>query len=882
MKELSIKFNAPAEDSLYGWEHHSIPLANAYMGVNLFGGVATERMQITENSLCNSPSRYLQNHYSAGLMNFAEVYIDFPHDFSKVKNYRRTLSFNTAVANIDYDFGGVHYSRECFGSYPDKVFATKLSASEKGALSFTLRVVSPDNCDWLVDENDGKGKHGKCTACGDTITQSGIAEAYGIVFEGIYKVVSDGDVHCDGEKITVTASTESVIYMTVGTNYKLCEEVFLRPDREKLDGFPHPHERLAKAICDAVNKGYESIKKTHLADYKALFDRLEVDFGGTDTELDNATLIKKYAQGDKDPHLEELCYQMGRYVMIVSSRDGCLPPNLQAIWNCYDIPPWSSFYAYNINVQMNYWPVFSSNLAECFKSFEQFNRARKAAGQKIARDFTIATFPDAPKKGDDGYGVALRSGSPYYVGGFARHTGPGCIGFTTQLYWDYYEFTKDKNILKNDVYPVIEGAARFYANFVEKQPDGTYLCRESASPEQLSGDKHYRTVGCAFDQQFIYDNNRAYLKASEILGDDPVVDKELVKLVKEQIDHYDPVQVGYSGHIKEYREEKWYSDIGEPFHRHISQLMGAAPCTFINSNTPAWQDAVTVSLRGRGETFVGWGAMHRMMLWARAQNGAMCEHIMDKLICENVFPNLWTGHNPDECFQIDAVFGLNAGINEMLLQSHEGYLNVLPALPKRWKNGSINGIKARGDHTVGIFWKDGCLAKLTVIAGESGKLLIKYPTACGKSVKITSSDRSRVEKSIVAEDIIGFDAVAGNTYTLEGFEHFEVTQSVRNFVADRYNDDAILSWEATEDACYNVYRAYESSPTYELIAENIRDISYRDRERNGRQATYKVVSRAKGKLCDRGVFLTVIPNGEEYKEVKGFGMGPGKFIKNNW
>lgn len=888
MKNLSMTFYKPAEDSLYGWEHHSFPMANAHMGVNLFGGVPTERMQITENSLFNAPSRYLQNHYSAGLMNFAEVYLDFEHKFEDVENYVRTLSLNTATANIDYDCDGVHYSRESFGSYPDNIWVNKLTASKKGALSFTLRVVSPDNCDFLVDENDGLGRHGTVSASGDTVTQSGHADAYGIDFEGLYKIVTDGKLSDDGEKIFVSDASEAVLYMVVGTNYKLDEEVFMRePNKDKLKGFPHPHERLEKALSDAVKKGYDEIKKTHLADYTALFDRLELDLGGTDEGLDNDTLLKDYANGIKNPRIEELCYQMGRYVLIVSSRSGCLPPNLQAIWNCYAIPPWQGFYAYNINVQMNYWSVFSANLAECFKSFEEFNRARMKSGKKIAREFTQKTFPSKAPLSDGDYGIALRSGSPYFIGGFGGHTGPGSIGFTNQLYWDYYMFTMDREILKNEVYPLIKGATKFYSNFVEKQPDGTYLCRESASPEQCEGwaenGKYHRTVGCAFDQQFIYDNNRAFLLASEILGDDPIVDKELVKTVKEQIDHYDPVQVGYSGQIKEYREENWYSDIGQPFHRHLSQLMAAAPGTQINSNTPAWLDAVVCSLRGRGMSFVGWGLMHRLSLWARAQNEAMCEHVLDKLISENVFPNLWTGHNPDECFQIDAALGLTAGINEALLQSHEGYLNLLPALPRRWKNGSIKGIKARGNYTVDIYWKDSCLEKAYITPAFSGITKIKYPTICADTVKITDKNGAEVKFEKIAEDIISFEAESGNTYMLVGAPDFVRTASVQYIEASRLDGGkGLVVWIPSESAKYYVYRAFESEPCYTLIADGITALSYIDKERNGRQATYKVVSKAEGKFFDKGVCKTVPPDGVEIKEVKGFGMGPGEFVKNNW
>ena len=887
-KPIRIWFDSPAEDNDYSWERMSFPMGNGHMGVNLFGGIETERMQITENSLANKPTKWLGHHWCSGMMNFAELYFDFPHKTELVTGYKRTLSLDTAIATVEYDYNGVHFTRETFGSYPDNVWAVRLTASQKGALSFTMRPVSPHNCDYLVEIGDNLGKHGVCKTFGDTVIQSGEADCFHVKFEGIYKVKNFGGALKEGDgTVTVENADSAEIYISVGTSYKLCEEVFASDSRDRLKDFPHPHEKVLSSVEEAYAKGYDLVKETHLKDYTGYFNRVEVDFGGSVPTESMDVFKRNYSDGkDKNAYLDELVYHMGRYVMLCTSREGCLPPNLQGIWNCFNIPPWTSGYWYNINIQMNYWSVFSENLPEMFKPYEEFNRVRLKALQNVATNYIKANFPEKHTEGQgmDGWTVGTAN-NPYYVSGPGGHSGPGQSGLTSKAYWDYYDFTRDKEILKKYVYPMLEGAARFYSKFVEKMPDGKYLCTMSASPEQHHNGKPYQTVGCGFDQQMMYENNRDFLEAAEILGDDEIVDKELVKSVKEQIEHYDPVQIGYSGQIKEFREEKYYGEIGEKGHRHISHLTGTAPGTLVNYKTPAWLDGAARALEGRGETFVGWGNIHRAYVWARCGNEKMCEHIFDKFISNNVYPNLLAGHNPNECFQVEAVLAVTGAMNETILQSHEGCLHALPALPEKWRNGSVKGILARGNYEVDLSWRNHSLTEMTVHARENGVCKVLYPTVTEDTVKVKDELGNKVDFEKLLDGMIAFNAEKGKSYTISGMPEFELTDAPKDLVCIAEGNDSVrLTWTPSDDknAVYTVLRAYESSPVYETVASGLNSCEYTDKGRNGRQTTYKIVAECSDKKQSKGITKTVIPFGEEEKEEIGFGKGAGTFRPNCW
>ena len=712
---MELWYRKPAPDTTAGWESCALPLGCGYLGAKVFGGIGTERIQITENSLANP--------YRPGLNNFAETYIDFPH--RGVKNYRRSLSLDDAVARVEYDCGEVRYTREYFASYPDRVLVMRFTASEPGCLSFTLRPEIPYICDYHSEPGDGMGKSGQITAAGNTIRLTGQMAYYQINFEGQYRVLPEGgSVVQEGKTLRVTGADSTLVLLAVGTNYHMTPEVFLRPVKEKLNSEEFPRERVEAILDAAQEKSYQELLERHLSDYRALYSRVSLSLGDQAVpKHPTDQLLRRHKRGARVPYLEALYFQYGRYLLIASSRQGCLPANLQGIWNVHNDSPWSAGYWHNINQQMNYWPAFPTNLAELFTSYSDFNEAFRPAAERKADEYLeqIGDQNIVPVgTGENGW-IIGPGVWPYDLEGLnpESHSGPGTGAFTALLFWDYYDFTRDRNVLEQHAYPALLGMAKFLSHvLVEK--DGHLLASPSASPEQQIKGKYYHTIGCAFDQQMIYENAKRTLQAAEILGKaDGFLDR-----LRDTLDRLDPVQIGASGQIKEFREERKYGEIGERRHRHISQLVGLYPGTLINTKTPAWMKAAKRTLRLRGDRSTGWAMAHRLNAWARTGDGNHAYHLFHLLLKRGTLPNLWDTHPP---FQIDGNFGGTSGVAEMLLQSHEGCIRPLAALPRRWKKGRFRGLVARGNFVIDAAWRDHHLTELKIRSRAGEPCIVEYP-----------------------------------------------------------------------------------------------------------------------------------------------------------
>ncbi len=843
-KTLRMWYDEPAPDSDEGWENWSIPLGNGYMGANVFGLTDTERIQITEVSLVDP--------YPYGVNNFAEVYVDFGHSFDNVTNYSRELVLNTSTSNVSYDYDGTTYTRQYFTSYPDKVMVMKFAASNTGKLDFTLRPTIPYLCEYRETEGDGKGKSGTVTADGDTITLSGNMEYYDIDFEGQFKVIPIGGTLTtnDDGTITVSGADSAVVIVAVGTNYVLNSTAFTASVKQKTEGNPHPHEKVTQYINDAAAKTYDELYSNHQTDYRELFARTVVDLGGIEPDCTTDILLSNYKNDTyiSSPqellYLEELYFQYGRYLLISSSRKGTLPGNLQGIWNVYDEPPWTAGYWHNINIQMNYWPAFNTNLAELFESYADLNKAfREAAESNADKYLQEIGAENIAELGTGENGWAVGTGvSPFTVEKpqALGHSGPGTGGLTTKLFWDYYDYTRSLEVLEETTYPTLLGMDKFL-NKVLVEQDGKLLASPSASPEQcINGvyPNYYHTVGCMFDQQMIYENHADTIKAAEILG---ITDEVAVEIAKEQIDLLDPVAVGYSGHIKEYREENYYGEIGQYEHRHVSQLVGLYPGQSINSSTPAWLDAAKVTLTERGDGSSGWSYAHRANLWARTYEGNMAYDQFQKALKECTLTNLWDNHPP---FQIDGNYGNTAVVAEMLLQSHEGYIAPLAALPDAWEVGSYRGLTARGNFEVGADWANGQAAKFVITSGSGGECSVKYHNL--DSATVTDSDGNSVVFTADG-DVITFDTEKGKIYTITNIpEYTEVTTPEDLSLEYVGNGKIEFNWiESTDADTYNLYMAKDSEPQYTLVETDIVGSSYTYSPENYTeldQCTFKLVA----------------------------------------
>ena len=857
-----------------GWQNWSLPLGNGYFGANVFGRVDTERVQITEKTLSN-PWQIVKVSDGvtswpqvAGLNNFSETYIDFGHNPAGVSNYSRSLDLRTSVAHTSYDYQGASYSREYFVSYPDRALVIRLDA-ENGPLSFTLRPTIPFEQSYMNDPGDGLSKTGTVVSKveGDVgcIEISGTLGYYDVDFVGYYRVYTTGGsvtadtvehkyVDSNGKSITdidgvirVDGASSAIIVATFGTDYELCPENFengqyshnkqtastdLDDARDKVSDQLYAFEEYISEMN--VDEAYSYLKDRHLADYQELFGRvdLNLDFEEEDLALTTDALLNKYNRGTRSAYLEALLFQYGRYLIIASSREGALPANLQGAWNCYNVPAWSSGYWSNINIQMNYWHVFSTNLEETFIPYVDYTQTYMPVAEENATNL-IATHNPAVFNKDGGNGWTMGvSGNPFFFNG---DRSCGNLGLLTQLFYEYYEFTKDEEVLKT-VYDILANAARFVTKCV-KDYDGKYLVEYCDSPEMYVNGSWYYTTGTTYAQTLAYINNYAALRCAKELGID-LTDSELLSskdysilsTILEQIDKYDPINVGLSGQIKEFREEDYYCSLGNPNHRHISQLVGLFPGNIINSSTEAWLDAALVSLAGRNEgltdwpsgttatneaSIVAWSWAHKQALYARAGEGDMALEMLAGNLRNSTLENLLMVCG--KIFQIEASSGTTAAFAEMILQSDEGFIEILPAIPTCWKNGSYTGMVARGNFEVSVAWEDGLATKINLLSRAGGIANIKYPEF--SDVKVYNSLGESVSYEMSEDKIISFETNKGETYYIVGFEKLESIERPDGFGYERTGyADFNLSWNPVLGAeKYNIYIAYENDATYTLV-----------------------------------------------------------------
>ena len=740
------------------WEKWSYPIGNGYSGVSIFGRTDTERVQITDKTLHNSGL-----YGKGGLTSFAELFLDFNQ--TGVKNYRRSLHLNEAIAHVSYEKDGIAYKREYFASYPDNVIVIRLSADQKGALSFTVRPEIP----YL----ELKQRTGSVTAAGNLLTLKGTIPFFSCNYEGQIQVLNEGgSVTADSQNgtIKVRKADTVTLLITTGTNYRLRESTFSNPPAKKLDRKLFPHDEVSARIQAAQTLGYAALKERHLKDYQNLFGRVSVNLDSKPTTDPTHLLLEKYKKGEANTWLEELMFQYGRYLLISSSREKSLPANLQGAWSQDYHTPWSGGFWHNINVQMNYWGAMSTNLGECFVAYTNYFKAYLPLAQGHAADYVLQHNPEQlTKGGDNGWIIGTGANAYYIPGASGGHSGPGTGGFTAKLLMDYYLFTQDREYLEDVAYPAMLSLSRFYSKALVPHGD-LLLVEPSASPEQTATPEqakgmpghmirnYYMTAGCTFDQGFVWESFHDTLSLAKALGsEDP-----FLGTIRKQMTQLDPILIGADGQIKEYREENHYSDIGEPKHRHISHLCPLFPGTLINSNKADWMQAASKTLDLRGNKTTGWALAHRMNSRARLGEGEKAHENYQRFIRERTLPNLWAVHPP---FQIDGSLGVMAGVAEMLLQSHDDSIKILPALPSAWSTGSFDGLVARGNFVISAKWKEGKATEVSILSRSGGACRIAYPGIA--SATVTDSKGNTVKVSRDGKDRIYIASAAGEKYALE-------------------------------------------------------------------------------------------------------------------
>jgi alpha-L-fucosidase 2 len=762
---LTLRYDEPATD----WESRSLPIGNGALGMSVLGGLAEERLQFNEKTLWTGGPGYpgydfgnwasprpgaieeVQERINAdsradpewvaerlgqartgygAYQTFGDVWVRQADDPGEATGYRRFLDIEQAVAGVTYASGGVTYTREYFASAPDNVIVARFAADQPGSLSFTVSVTTADNRSVTVTAGEGR------------ITLAGALDDNGMRYESQIQLLAEGGTRTDNAdgSVSVADADAVTLVLAAGTDYAA-----RYPDYRTGED---PHGPVTERVDAAVAKGLAALRDAHVADYRELFDRMRLDVGQADPGMPTDGLLAGYADGSLDAAgrkaLEVLYFQYGRYLLISSSRPGSLPANLQGVWNNSTTPPWSADYHTNINIQMNYWPAETTNLPELTGPLFDYVESLVPPGEVSAREMY-----------DNRGWVVQNETTPFGFTGV--HDWPTAFWFPeagawlAQHFYEHYLFTRDKAFLRERAYPVMKALAQFWIDeLVTDRRDGRLVVSPSFSPEQ--GDF---SAGASMSQQIVWGLLTDTAEAARTLRDDGAFVREL----EDTRSALDPgLRIGSWGQLQEWKED-W--DDPENDHRHVSHLFALHPGRQITPRTePAYTEAARVSLTARGDGGTGWSKAWKINFWARLGDGDHAHTMLAQQLRDSTLANLWDTHPP---FQIDGNFGAAAGVAEMLLQSHRGVVELLPALPAFWDTGSVTGLRARGDVTIDIDWEDGTPTRLVLRPGRTGRLKVHSGLFTGPFEMRDEAIGSVVDVDRDGEKIT-FRATAGRAY----------------------------------------------------------------------------------------------------------------------
>lgn len=791
-QDYVLAYKQPASTTYKGWEEEALPIGNGSLGAKVFGLIGAERIQFSEKSLWSGgplpdSSDYqggnLQDQYAflaeirqalekrdynlakelaeqhlvgpktsqyGTYLSFGDLLIEFSQQgktLSQVTDYQRQLNISKALATTSYAYKGTRFEREAFASFPDDLLVQRFTKEGLETLDFTIELsLSRDLAsDGKYEQEKSDYKECKLDITASHILMKGRVKDNDLRFASCLAWETDGDIRVWSDKVQISGASYANLFLAAKTDFA---QNPASNYRKKID----LEQQVIELVDTAKEKGYAQLKSRHIEDYQALFQRVQLDLGADVYTSTTDDLLKNY-KSQEGQTLEELFFQYGRYLLISSSRDcsDALPANLQGVWNAVDNPPWNSDYHLNINLQMNYWPAYITNLLEtAFPVINYIDDLRVYGRLAAARYAGIVS-----QEGEENGWLVHTQATPFgwTAPGWDYYWGwsPAANAWMMQTVYEAYTFYRDQDYLREKIYPMLRETVRFWNAFLHKdQQAQRWVSSPSYSPEHGP-----ISIGNTYDQSLIWQLFHDFIQAAQELG----LDETLLTEVKEKFDLLNPLQITQSGRIREWYEEEeqhFQNEKVEAQHRHASHLVGLYPGTLFSYKGQEYLEAARASLSDRGDGGTGWSKANKINLWARLGDGNRAHKLLAEQLKTSTLPNLWCTHPP---FQIDGNFGATSGMAEMLLQSHTAYLVPLAALPDAWSTGSVSGLMARGHFEVSMRWADKKLLQLTILSRSGGDLRVSYSDIEKSVIKM---NQEKAEVKCMGKDCISVATAEGD------------------------------------------------------------------------------------------------------------------------